>query len=86
MLTYTESNIDAINTNTETLICASKEIRLAINVEEIKCMLLARRQNAGQYRDMKIGNSSFENESELRYLRTTVTNKNFCFGRKLSGD
>jgi hypothetical protein len=47
-------NIDAIMKNTETLIDASKEVGLEINVEETKYMLLSRQQNVGQNRDMKM--------------------------------
>jgi hypothetical protein len=39
-------------------------------------MLLSRHHNAGQIRDIKIGNRSFENVSQLKYLGTTVTNQN----------
>jgi hypothetical protein len=41
-------------------------------------MLVSRNQNAGQNREMeiKIGNRSFENVSQLKYLGTTVTNQN----------
>jgi hypothetical protein len=39
-------------------------------------MLVSRRQNAGQNRDIKIGNGSFENVSQFKYLVTTVTNQN----------
>jgi hypothetical protein len=56
-------NIDIINKNTETLIDASKEVGLEVNVEKTKYMLVFRDQNAGQTREIKIGNRSFENVS-----------------------
>jgi hypothetical protein len=37
---------------------------------------MSRDQNAGQNRDIKIGNRSFENVSQFKYLGTTVTNQN----------
>jgi hypothetical protein len=40
-------------------------------------MLLSRHQNVGQNWDIKIANRSFENVSQFKYLRTTVTNQNF---------
>jgi hypothetical protein len=36
-------------------------------------MLVSRDQNAGQNRDIKIGNRSFENVSQFKYFGTTVT-------------
>jgi hypothetical protein len=69
-------NIDTINRNTETLIDASKEVGLEENVEKTKYMLVSRDQNAGQNREIKIGNRSFENVSQSKYLGTTVTNQN----------
>jgi hypothetical protein len=54
-------SVDAVKKNTETLIDASKEVCLEINVEKTKYMLLSPQQNAGQNRDMKIANRSFEN-------------------------
>jgi hypothetical protein len=39
-------------------------------------MLVSRDQNAGQNREIKIGNRSLENVSQFKYLGTTVTNKN----------
>jgi hypothetical protein len=71
-----EDNIDIINKNTESLIDASKEVGLEVNVEKTKYMLVSRDQNAGQTREIKIGNRSFENVSQFRYLGTTVTNQN----------
>jgi hypothetical protein len=69
------NNIDAIKKNTETLIDASKEVGLEINVQKTKYMLLSRHQNAGQNGDIKIANRSFENTSQFKYLRTTVKNQ-----------
>jgi sorting nexin-29 len=69
-------NIDAIKKNTETLTDASKEIGLKISVEKTKYMLPSRHRNAGQNRDIKIVNRSFENVSQFNYLGTTVTNQN----------
>jgi hypothetical protein len=69
-------NIDIINKNTETLIDASKEVGLEVNVEKMKYMLVSRDQNAGQNREIKIGNRSFETVSQFKYMGTTVTNQN----------
>jgi hypothetical protein len=69
-------NIDTIKKNTETLIDASTEVGLEINVEKTKYMLLSRHQNVGQYRDVKIAKRSFENVSQFKYLATTVANQN----------
>jgi hypothetical protein len=38
--------------------------------------MLSRHQNAGQSRDIKIGNRCFENVAQFRYLETTVPNQN----------
>jgi hypothetical protein len=65
-----------INKNTETLIDASKDVRLEVNVEETKYMLVSRDKNAGQNRNIKIGNRSFENVPQFIHLGTTVTNQN----------
>jgi hypothetical protein len=69
-------NIDTAKKNIETLIDASKEIGLEINVEKTKYLLLSRHQNADPNRDIKISNRSFENVSQFKYLGTTVTNQN----------
>jgi hypothetical protein len=68
--------MDTIKGNTETLIDASKEVGLEINVEKTKYMLISRHQDVDQNRDMKIANRSFENVSQFRYLESIVTNLN----------
>jgi hypothetical protein len=47
-------NVDTIKKNTETLIDASKEVGLELNVEKSKYMLLSHHQNIGQNRDIGI--------------------------------
>jgi hypothetical protein len=65
------------NKNTQTLTDASKEVGLEVNVEKTRYMLVSRDQNARQNREIKIGNRSFENVSQFKYLGMTVTNQNF---------
>jgi predicted ABC-class ATPase len=60
----------------ETLIDASKEVGLEINVEKTKYTLLSRHKNIDQNQDIKIAKRSFENVSQFKYLGTTVTNQN----------
>jgi hypothetical protein len=69
-------NMDTINENADTLIDANKEVGQEVNVEKTKYMLVSRDQHGDQNRDIKIGNRSFDNVSEFKYLGTTVTNQN----------
>jgi hypothetical protein len=69
-------NTESIKRNTETLTDASKEIGLEVNVEKAKYMLVSRDQNAGQNRDIKRPNRSFKKASQMKCLRTIVTNQN----------
>jgi hypothetical protein len=55
---------------------ASMEVGLEIIAEKTKYMLLSLHQNAGQNHDINIANRLFENIALLKYLETTVTNKN----------
>jgi hypothetical protein len=74
-LNLLDNDIDTIKISTETLIDASKEVGKEVNVENTKYMLVSRDQNAGQNREIKTGNRSFENVSQFKYLGTTVTNQ-----------
>jgi hypothetical protein len=46
-------SIETIESNTETLIDASKEVGLEVNIEKTKYMLMSHHQNAGQIRKDK---------------------------------
>jgi hypothetical protein len=72
-----EDNIDTIKKITETLIGAGKEVGLEVNAEKTKYIFLSRHQNAGQNHNIKIGDRSFEKVAQIKYLGTTLTNRNF---------
>jgi hypothetical protein len=82
LLAYTDDvsqlvvNIHTISKSTKTLIDASKEVSLEVNIEKTVYMLVSCDQNAGQNWDIKRGKKSFENVSQLKYLGTTITYQN----------
>jgi hypothetical protein len=51
-------NIDTMKENVETLMDASKEVGLEINLEKTEYMLLSRHQTLGQNRVIKTANRS----------------------------
>ena len=55
---------------------ASKDIDLEVNSEKTKYMITSRLQNVLQNQNIVIGNLSFENVQNFRYLGETVTNTN----------
>jgi hypothetical protein len=69
-------NINVVKKNIETLRDDSKEVGLEVNVEKAKYILMPRHQNAGQNHNIKIGDISFENMAQFKYLGTTVTDQN----------
>jgi hypothetical protein len=69
-------NIDTIQKNTKALLDVSKEVDLEVNPEKTKYVLVSRCQKAGQRQSIKIGNRSFEDVAEYRYLGTTLTDQN----------
>jgi hypothetical protein len=68
-------SIDTIRRNIKTLIDVSKEVRLEVNTEETKYMLLSLHQNVEQDPDIKI-DRCFENLAQFKYLGMTITNEN----------
>jgi hypothetical protein len=48
-------NTDTIQKNTKALLDASKEVRLEVNPEKTKYMLVSRCQKAGQRQSIKLG-------------------------------
>jgi hypothetical protein len=58
------------------ILCLYKEFGLEVNAEKTKCMLLSHHQNAGQNHNINIGDRSFENVAQLKYLVMRVTNQN----------
>jgi hypothetical protein len=47
---------------------ASMEIRLEVNADKTKYMVMSRDQNAGQSYSIETDNSSFERVEEFKYL------------------
>jgi hypothetical protein len=68
-------NIGTIKKNTTSLTDASKEVGLQINAEKTKYMLLSCHQNAGQNHNIRIGDRSFENVAQFKYLGKTERNQ-----------
>ena len=55
----------------EDIVVRSNEIRLEVNADKTKYMVMFRDQNAGQSHNMKIHNRSFEIVKDFKYLGTT---------------
>jgi hypothetical protein len=72
-------SVHAIKRNTESLIVASNEIGLEVNVEKTKYMVMSRDQHAGQNDNIKIGNKSFERVEQFKCFGRTLTNKNSIY-------
>jgi hypothetical protein len=69
-------NLDTIKKNTKTLLDASKEVGLEVNLEKTKYMLMSLSQKVGQKHSIKIANRSFEDVAKFKYLGTTLTDQN----------
>ena len=70
MLIYWVGSVHTVKENAEALVVATKEIRLEVNADKTKCMIMSRDQNAGRSHSMKYDNSSYERVEEFKYLGT----------------
>jgi len=69
-------NVNIVKVKAEALFVARKEIGLEVNSDKTKYMVLSQDQNAGRSHNMKTDRSSFERVEELKYLKTTLTDRN----------
>jgi hypothetical protein len=69
-------SVNTIKENSETLLEASRDIGLEINVEKTKYMIMSRHPKAGQNQNIRIANESLENPATFKNLGTTLTNQN----------
>ncbi|KAJ4452291.1 hypothetical protein ANN_03811 [Periplaneta americana] len=69
-------NLQTIRENTGILLEASKEIGLEVNPEKTKYMIISRDENIVRNGNIEIGNLSFEEVEEFKYLGATVKNIN----------
>jgi hypothetical protein len=68
--------VHTLKKNAKTLVVATKEIGLEVNVDKIKYMVMSRDRNAGRNDSVKIDNSSIERVEEFKYLGTMLTDQN----------
>jgi hypothetical protein len=61
-------SVHGVKKNTEALVVASKELRLEVNAEKTKYMVMSRNQNAGQNHNINLDNKSFERVEQFKYL------------------
>jgi hypothetical protein len=68
--------VNTVMENAEVLVVSTKEIRLEVNADKTKYMVMSRERNAGRDDSMKIDNSSIEKVEEFKYLGTMLTDLN----------
>jgi len=51
-------------------------MRLRVNADTVKYMVMSRDKNAGRSHSIKVDSSSFERAEELKYLGTILTKQN----------
>jgi sorting nexin-29 len=69
-------SINTIKENSKTLLEASRDIGLEINVEKMKYMIMSLHPNSGQNKNIRIANESFEKVAKFKYLGTILTTQN----------
>ena len=71
-----KGSIHTAKEHAKALVVASKEIRLEVNADKTKYMVMSRGRNAGRGHSVKIDNTSIERVEEFKYLGTTLTDQN----------
>jgi hypothetical protein len=72
-----DGSVHTTKKNTDALVAASRENGPVVNANKIWHMVMSRGQNAGQFYNVKIDNSSLEKVKEFKYLLTNFTIQNF---------
>ena len=70
-------SIPTVKKNAEALVVASNEIRLEVNADKTKYMVVSRSQNAGRSQKRNIDSKSLGGVERFRYLGTALTNQNY---------
>ena len=63
-----DGSVQTIKKNTEALVVARKEIRLEVNADNTKYMVMSQNQNTEQNYNIKTDNKSFERVEQFKYL------------------
>jgi hypothetical protein len=69
-------DVNIVVENIKALLDASKEVGLEVNQEKTMYMLMSRSQRTEQKHSINIANRSLEDVAKLKYLGTTLTNRN----------
>jgi len=74
-------SVHTIKENTAVLVDASKEIRLEVNADRTKYLVMSRDQNAGRSHSIQVDNSSSEMVEEFKIFGNNLNKSKFYSGR-----
>jgi hypothetical protein len=70
------NSVNIIKENSETLLEASRDSGLEINLKKTKYMIVSCHPNSGQNQNIRLAIESFEEVAKFKYLGMTLTNQN----------